>query len=196
MTEKRKVVATLGPPGTNHQLAVERYMAFHGVEMEIRYVTSFIHAIDMMVAGEVDFTIQVCAHPDVALTIEHEHRRVFLVDTFICPTKPMGVLTRADVEVPRSVGYMVATKGYFDLSRWEMQRTEVSNAEVALGLLEGRYDSGFTLLELADRHPGRFRIDLVIGEVDVGWLVYARERVRQGPLTAWKDSPAARLLRE
>ena len=31
----------------------------------------------------------------------------------------MGVLTRADVAVPRSVGYMVATKGYFDLSRWE-----------------------------------------------------------------------------
>jgi len=190
-----KVFATLGPAGTNHDLNTRRYMRLHGVEGSIRFVERFSDALDLMLAGEVDFTIQVCAHPDVAHTIERNHRDIHLIDSFIGPTRAMGVLTRSDVARPRSLGYMIATAGYFEPEQWEERIPVVSNARVAQGLLAGEYDSGFTALDLAREHPGRFRIDKEIGEVDVAWLVYGRQRVRTGELLAWKDCPAAAVLR-
>jgi hypothetical protein len=191
-----KVFATLGPAGSNHDVNTRRYLRFHALEdATIRYIDRFDDALEAMRAGAVDFTIQVCAHPDVAHTIERYHREIFLVDSFIGPTRAMGVLTRSDVARPRSLGYMVATAGYFDPQQWEVRIPVSSNSRVAQGLLAGEYDSGFTALELAHEHPGRFRIDKEIGEVDVTWLVYGRQRVRTGELTAWKDCPAAALLR-
>jgi len=187
--------ATLGPAGTNSHQATARYIAFHGLSAEIVLVRHFFDAIDRLLAGEFDHVVQVCAHPDVAATIERHHERIFMVDSFIAPTRPMGVLSRAEVVQPRSVGLMPATRGYFDITRWEVVVHEISNAEVALGLLEGRYDSGFTTLDLMEAHPGRFRLEKRIGEVDVAWLVYGRERVRQGDITAWADSPLACRLK-
>lgn len=189
-----KTFATLGPAGSNHDLNTRRYIDFHRLEgARIVYIEDFLDALARMKSGEVDFTIQVCAHPAVALTIEHDYREIFLVDSFIGTTKAMGVLTRADVAQPRSLGYMVATRGYFDTSRWSERHEIVSNSAVAQGLLEGRFDSGFTALEVAEQHPGRFRIDQVIGEVDVAWLVYGRKRVNRD-LLAWRDAPVREQL--
>jgi hypothetical protein len=191
---RRKTFATLGPAGSNHDVNTRRYIDFHRIDAQVRFVEHFFDALDLMRAGEADFTIQVCAHPDVAATIERHHREIFLVDTFIGPTRAMGVVTRRDVQRPRSLGYMVATAGYFQPEQWEVRMPVISNSAVELGLLAGEYDSGFTALELAHRHPDRFRIDLEIGEVDVAWMVYARQRVRTGDLTAWREAPAAPLL--
>ena len=188
------VFATLGPAGSNHHLNAQRYIDFHGLDARIRFIEHFNDALDLMLAGEVHFTVQVCAHPDVAWTIEREHRSIFLVDTFIGPTKAMGVLTRRDVERPRSVGYMIATAGYFDPQQWETRVPQISNSKVAEGLLAGEFDSGFTAIEVAEQHTERFRVDKFIGEVDVAWLVYGRRRVREGQLVACKDSPLARTL--
>jgi hypothetical protein len=186
---------TLGPAGTNHDLAVQRYIAFHGLtDATIAFVSSFGDALDAVRRGEADFIVQVCAHPEVANTIEKHHQEIFLVDSFISPTKAMGVLTRRDVETPRSVGLMIATKGYFDTSRWETLVPETSNPVVAQGLLDGKYDSGFTWLELAAQYPDRFRVDQEIGIVDVAWLVYGRHRTRTGDILAWRDAPVRALF--
>lgn len=187
--------ATLGPAGTNSEAATRAYLDFHGVAAEIVLLRDYTEGLELLRAGAVDHMVQVCAHPDVAHTIEAHHREIFLVDSFIAPTKPMGVLTRAAVAAPRSLGFMPATAGYFEPEQWPERRHEISNAEVARGLLEGRYDSGFTTLDLMQSHPGRFRLDLEIGAVDVVWLVYGRERVREGGITAWRDSPLGRRLR-
>jgi hypothetical protein len=190
---KTKTFATLGPPGTNHDLNTRRYIDFHGLDAKVEFFASFFDGLKSMKEGRVDFMIQVCAHPDVALVIEHDYKEIFLVDSFIGATKAMGVLTRSEVKEPKSVGYMAATRGYFDTSAWPIRKEIVSNAAVAQGLLAGEYDSGFTALELAEQHPGKFRIDKVIGEVDVVWLVYGKERVNQTML-AWRDSPARAQL--
>ena len=131
---------------------------------------------------------------DFASRFEHHYQEIFLIDSFIGPTRPMGVLTRKDVDKPRSLGYMIATRGYFNPEDWEVRTEVVSNSRVEQGLLAGEYDSGFTTTDLARQYPDRFRVDKVIGEVDVVWLVYGKERVRTQQLLAWKDSPAARLL--
>jgi hypothetical protein len=191
----RNRFVTLGPAGTNHDLAVQRYIAFHGLKgATIDFVSTFGDALEAVRRREADFIVQVCAHPEVANTIEKHHDEIFLVDSFISPTQPMGVLTRRDVDKPRSVGLMIATKGYFDTSQWETLVPESSNPVVAQGLLDGKYDSGFTLLDLAERYPERFRIDKVIGSVDVAWLVYGRQRTRTGEILAWADAPVRALF--
>lgn len=190
---RTKTFATLGPAGTNHDLNTRRYIEFHGLDARVEFVTSFFDGLRAMKEGRVDFMIQVCAHPDVALVIEHDYKEVFLVDSFIGTTKAMGVLTRSEIERPQSIGYMVATRGYFDPSAWPTRKEIVSNAAVAQGLLAGDFDSGFTALELAEQNPGRFRIDKVIGEVDVVWLVYGRQRVNSTML-AWRDAPVRAQL--
>jgi hypothetical protein len=190
---KTKTFATLGPPGSNHDLNAHRYIEFHGLDAKVEFVSSFFDGLKAMKEGRVDFMIQVCAHPDVALVIEHDYKEVFLVDSFIGTTKAMGVLTRSDVKDPQSVGYMVATRGYFDPSSWPIRKEIVSNSAVAQGLLAGDFDSGFTALEVVEQYPGRFRIDKVIGEVDVVWLVYGKERVNRTML-AWHDAPVRAQL--
>jgi hypothetical protein len=190
-------IATLGPAGSNHEKATRAYLRFHGLtDAELSFFETYSQALEMLRSGKIDFFTQVCAHPEVAITIEKFHREIFLVDSFIGPTRPMGVVTRKNVEAPQSLGYMIATAGYFDQSRWSTVVTEISNSAVAQGLLAGKYDSGFTTTELVDRYPDRFRIDEYIGEVDVCWLVYGRERVRLGEITAWRDAPVRRLLAE
>jgi hypothetical protein len=144
--------------------------------------------------AQVDLMIQVCAHHHVADTIELHHSEVFLIDSFIGRTHPMGLLTRADVESPVSVGYIPPTAGYFDPSRYRTQVHTLSNSDTARRLLAGEFDSGFTSLDVARDHPGPFRIDKEIGEVDVVWLVYGRIRVNTGPMIAWREAPARAVL--
>lgn len=190
--------ATLGPAGSNHELVTRAYLAFHGrTDARIVLVESFATAIEMMVAKEVDHVIQVAVHPSTTETVARAYfrHRIHVVDTFIAPSHPLAVLTRAEVSEPRSLALQPATKEYVDTYRWPTLVPETSIATVAQGLLEARYDSGITRRDLADRHPGRFRIDVEIGTIDDPWIVYGRERTCAEPLLAWKDSPFARRLR-
>lgn len=188
-------IATLGPAGSNHDLNTRRYLDFHGVRnAEVVYIEDFFEALEMMRRGEIDLMIQVCAHHHVAEVIERYHKEIFLVDSFIGKTKAMGLLTRADVAQPRSVGFIPPTAGYFDPTRWEIQVHTLSNSDTARRLLKGEFDSGFTALEVAHQNPGRFRIDKEVGEVDVAWLVYARTRTNATKLIAWRDAPVRALF--
>lgn len=187
--------ATLGPAGSNHDLNTRRYIAFRKVkDAEIIYIEHFFDAVDMIRSGTADYAVQVCAHPDVAPTIERHYKDVFLADCWIGKTKEMGVLTRADVDKPRSVGYMIATAGYFRPEEWEEQYNTLSNADTARRLLAGEFDSGFTALEIADQFPGRFRIDKIIGRVDVVWLLYGGQQTNVGDILAWPDAPVAKEM--
>ena len=188
-------IATLGPAGSNHDLNTRRYIEFHELKKaEIIYVEDFFKGLEMMRRDEVDLMIQVCAHHHVADVIERHYKEIFLVDSYIGKTKAMGLLTRAEVSEPRSVGYIPPTAGYFNPSSWESQVHTLSNSDTARRLLAGEFDSGFTALEVAEQNPGRFRIDKEIGEVDVVWLVYGRTRTNTNKITAWRDSPVRALF--
>ena len=188
-------IATLGPAGSNHDINTRRYVDFHGLQgAEVVFIDDFLEGVEMMRRGDVDLMVQVCAHHHVAETIELHYREVFLVDCFIGRTRPMGLLTRADVASPRSVGYIPPTAGYFDPASFEVQVHTLSNSDTARRLLAGEFDSGFTALEVAREHPGRFRVDKEIGEVDVVWLVYGTTRMDTSGIIAWRDAPVRQLL--
>lgn len=171
---------TLGPTGTCHERAVIAYMGFQGVEdFEIDFIGDFFDGLEKIRGRDDAFLIQCSAHPHVHEITERYWDEVFVVDTFIYPTKALAVLTRREVEQPKSLGLVPATAGYIDRGDWEEIVDVQSKPIVAEELLAGRYDSGLTHLEHLAAHPDELRLDLEIGEIDTTWVVYGtRKRFR------------------
>jgi hypothetical protein len=172
---------TLGPTGTCHERAVRRYAGFQGIEdYEIELITDFFDGLERLRERDDTFLVQCSAHPLVHKITEKYWTEVFVVDTFIYPTKHLVLLSRRDVERPRSLGIVPATKGYVNLSQWEEIVDVASKPIVAEGLLRGEYDSGLTHMEHVEEHRDLLRLDLDIGEVDTTWVVYGTSKRFQG----------------
>jgi hypothetical protein len=174
-------VVTLGPAGTCHERAVQRYLAFQGVEdFEVEFIADFMDGLERIRGREDSFLVQCSAHPRVHEVTERYWKEVFVVDTFIYPTKHLVVLSRREVERPRSIGIVPATKGYVDLSQWDEVIDVVSKPVVGEELLAGRYDSGLTHIEHFEEHEDELRLDLDIGEIDTTWVVYGTRKRFEG----------------
>jgi len=187
-------VITLGPEGTCNERAVKRYLEFQGVdEYRIELITDFFEVLEILREMPNGFLIQCSAHPKVHEITEKYWREIFVVDTFIYPTKHLVLLSRREVERPRSLGIVPATKGYVDLSQWEEIIDVASKPIVAEELLEGRYDSGLTHMEHVEEHAAELRLDLDIGEIDTTWVVYGHEKRFKGEVIG---IPSAELFRE
>jgi hypothetical protein len=190
----RVTVITLGPEGTCHERAVKRYLAFQGVEeYEMHLITDFFIGLEMLrEAGPNGFLVQCSAHPKVHEITEKYWKEIFVVDTFIYPTKHLVLLSRKEVEKPRSLGIVPATKGYVDLSQWEEVIDVPSKPIVGEGLLRGEYDSGLTHMEHVEEHADELRLDLDIGEIDTTWVVYGHEKRFKGEVIG---IPSAHLFK-
>jgi hypothetical protein len=174
-------LATLGPEGTCHERACRRYMEFQGVrDFEIEFIGDFLDGLERVRGRSNAFLVQCSAHPRVHEVTEKYWREVFVVDTFIYPTKHLVLLTRREVEQPRSLGIVPATKGYVDLSQWEEVIDVVSKPVVGEELLAGRYDAGLTHMEHFEEHEDTLRLDLDIGEIDTTWVVYGTSKRFRG----------------
>jgi|SRR5690349_9890682 len=179
-TERLKLI-TLGPTGTCHERAVRRYMEFQEIEdFEIEFIADFLDGLERIRGQRNAYLIQCSAHPKVHEVTERYWREVFVLDTFIYPTKHLVVLTRSEVERARSLGIVPATKGYVDLSQWDEIIDVVSKPVVGEELLAGRYDAGLTHIEHFEEHEDELRLDLDIGEIDTTWLVYGTQKRFQG----------------
>jgi len=176
---------TLGPSGTCHEAALRKYLEFQGLEdFEIDLVPDLLEAIVRVRDEPHTFLVQCSAHVQVHLVTERYHEHVFVIDTFIYPTKELGLLVRTDVERPKSLGIVSATRGYLDLSEWEEIVDEPSKPVVAEHLLEGRYDAGLTHVHHAEEHPDRLRLVSYYGAVDTTWVVYGRHKRFNGTVIA------------
>ena len=191
---ERTTFITLGPTGTCHERAVQRYAEFQGIEdYSIELIVDFFDGLEMLRETPGAFLVQCSAHPKVHEITEKYWTEVWVVDTFIYPTKHLVLLSRADVERPRSLGIVPATKGYVDLSGWQEVIDVASKPLVAEGLMRGDYDSGLTHMEHVEEHADELRLDLDIGEIDTTWVVYGREKRFAGELIG---IPSAELFRQ
>jgi hypothetical protein len=178
---RRITLVTLGPAGTCHERAVREYADFQGIEdFGVEFITDFFDGLEMIRGREDAFLIQCSAHPLVHKITEKYWTEVFVVDTFIYPTKHLVLLSRRDVQKPRSIGIVPATKGYVDLSRWENVVDVASKPLVGEGLLRGDYDSGLTHMEHLEDHSDELQLDLDIGEIDTTWVVYGTTKRFKG----------------
>lgn len=174
---------TLGPSGTCHERATRAYMEFQGVQdFEVEFIEDFFEGLEMVRGDEGAFLVQCSAHPLVHKVTERYWDEVFVVDTFIYPTKALAVLARREVEAPRSLGLVPATAGYIDEGDWEEIVEVVSKPVVGRELLAGRYEAGLTHLEYAERYPEQLRVVKEIGEIDTTWVVYGTRKRFRGEL--------------
>jgi hypothetical protein len=177
----RPTFITLGPSGTCHEAALLRYLEFQGIaSARIVLVEDLLAAIGRVREREDTFLVQCSAHLQVHLVTERYYREVFVLDTFIYPTKELALLVRSEVEHPTSLGIVSATRGYMDLSGWTKIVDEPSKPVVARHLLAGRYDAGLTHLHHAAEHPDLLRVEEVYGAVDTTWVVYGRRKRFRG----------------
>jgi hypothetical protein len=168
---------TLGPSGTCHENALLHYLDFQGLDsFETVLVDDLLEAIVQVRDRPNTFLVQCSAHVQVHLVTERYHTDVFVIDTFIYPTKELGLLVRTDVAEPKSLGIVSATRGYLDLAPWETVVDEPSKPVVAANLLAGRYDAGLTHVHHAAEHPDELRLQEYYGAVDTTWVVYGRHK--------------------
>jgi len=176
----RPTFITLGPTGTCHENALLHYLEFQGIDsFDIVLVDDLLGAIGRVREESNTFLVQCSAHLHVHLVTERYHEQVFVVDTFLYPTKDLALLVRSDVPEPRSLGIVSATRGYLDLARFETVVDEPSKPVVARHLLEGAYDAGLTHAHHAEEHPDELHLVERYGAVDTTWVVYGpRKRFR------------------
>jgi len=191
---RRIDLVTLGPPGTCHERAVREYARFQQIDdYEIDLITDFFVGLESIRGRDDAFLVQCSAHPLVHKITEKYWTEVFVVDTFIYPTKHLVLLSRREVERPRSIGIVPATEGYVDTSKWEEVIPVASKPLVAEGLLRGDYDSGLTHMEHVEEHADALRLDLDIGEIDTTWVVYGTTKRFQGEMIG---IPSAEIYRQ
>jgi hypothetical protein len=177
----RPTFITLGPAGTCHENALRHYLDFQGLtDYEIDLVPELLPAIDRVRERPDTYLVQCSAHLHVHLVTERYYKEVFVIDTFIYPTKELALIVRRDVEHPRSIGIVSATRGYPDLSKWETIIDEPSKPVVARKLLAGEYDAGLTHSHHADEHPDELRLVELYGAVDTTWVVYGKRKRFKG----------------
>ncbi|HEX6667487.1 MAG TPA: hypothetical protein VF081_12925 [Solirubrobacterales bacterium] len=173
-------LVTLGPTGTCHERAAIEYMSFQGVaDFEFEFIGDFFDGLEMIRGRDDAFLIQCSAHPLVHEITETHWKEVFVVDTFIYPTKALAVLARREVERPRTLGLVPATAGYINREDWEITDVQ-SKPIVAEELLAGRYEAGLTHLEHLEKHSDELRLVEEIGEIDTTWVVYGTRKRFQG----------------
>jgi hypothetical protein len=179
----RPTFITLGPSGTCHENALRHYLDFQGLtSFEIVLVEDLLEAIGQVRERPNTFLVQCSAHVQVHLVTERYHEEVFVIDTFIYPTKELGLLVRTDVSEPSSLGIVSATRGYLDLSNWETIVDEPSKPVVAANLLAGRYDAGLTHVHHAVERPDALRLEEYYGAIDTTWVVYGSRKRFRGEL--------------
>jgi hypothetical protein len=172
---------TLGPSGTCHENALLHYLDFQDISgARIDLVEKLYDAIGRVRERPRTFLLQCSAHLEVHLLTERYYREVFVVDTFIYPTRELALLVRSDVSEPTSLGIVNATRGYTDLERWSTIIDEPSKPIVARNLLQGRYHAGLTHMRYAREHPKQLRVLERYGAVDTTWILYGRRKRFRG----------------
>jgi hypothetical protein len=185
----RPTFITLGPSGTCHENALLRYLEFQGIDdYELQLTDDLLGAIVDVRDRPSTFLVQCSAHTQVHLVTERCHREVFVIDTFIHPTKELALLVRRDVAEPRSLGIVDATRGYTDLTRWAEVVDEPSKPVVARHLLAGRYDAGLTHIHHAEEHPEALEVRESYGAVDTTWIVYGARKRFAGQVIAQRNA--------
>jgi hypothetical protein len=177
----RPTFITLGPAGTCHENALLHYLEFQGIDDFVLVLhEDLLAAVEQVRLRANTFLVQCSAHVQVHLVTERFHEEVFVIDTFLYPTKELALLVRSDVADPQSLGIVSATKGYTDLSRWRTLIDEPSKPVVAKHLLAGDYDAGLTHLHYAHEYPGELCAAEVYGAVDTTWVVYGPKKRFRG----------------
>ncbi len=177
----RPTFITLGPSGTCHENALLHYLEFQGLtSFELVLVEDLLEAIGQVREQPFTFLVQCSAHVQVHLVTERFHEEVFVVDTFIYPTKALSLLVRTRRRrAPRASGSSrppAATSTSRVFPQWWTSPPSRSSPATCW---RAAYDAGLTHVHHAEEHPDVLRVEEYYGPVDTTWVVYGpRKRFR------------------
>lgn len=184
MSAPKRRIATLGS-GTNHDFVARRYAALRGLDAEPLACDALKACAQAVLAGDAAYAVICSVHPDTPHLLTEFHKRLFLADTFISPSKPLAIVTREQIHRPHSIGVFTATLGLGDLAAWREIVVEKSGTifDVETQLRRGAYDSALVYRDFLDRVPG-YRLDMDIDSPDDAWLVLGTKRAYKGDIVA------------
>lgn len=184
-------IVTLGPSGTNHEMIAQKYIRMRKLRANVTLIDDFFDGLEMMHDDQADFMLQVAVHPDCSNVVAKAHFEygIHIIDTFISSSKKLGVITQRGIDTPKTLALQPATEFYADLSNWEEKIYISSIMNIADALLSGKYDSGLTTIEFAERHSDKFRVDIKIESVDDPWLLFGKNKITHGEPVLWDESP-------
>lgn len=174
--------ATLGPEGTDHERVTHRYLNLQGLlaaEVEL-LLDPIADGPDWVLEGQNRFLILCDAHPKIHIVTERYPQEMVVIDSFIDATRHLSLIARRDIEEPKTLGLVEATRGYTDLSKWEGDGREVVDVQskpvTSKMLLDGELDAGITYTQLAEEHPDLFHVVEPYGEVNTTWTVFGQAK--------------------
>jgi len=181
-------LATLGR-GTNHDFVARRYAQLRGLAVDTLSCDTLKACADAVLAGDAAYAVICSVHPDTPHLLTAYHKRLFLADTFIAPSKPLAIVTREQIHRPHSVGVFTATLGLSDFSAWREVVVEKSGTifDVETQLRRGAYDSALVYRDFLDRVPG-YRLEAEIDSPDDAWLVLGPKRAYRGEIVAARNA--------
>ncbi|MBL8653862.1 MAG: hypothetical protein JNJ97_06660 [Alphaproteobacteria bacterium] len=184
MSAGSRRLATLGH-GTNHDFVARRYAVLRGLDPVPLACDTLKACADAVLAGDAAYAVICSVHPDTPHLLTAYHKRLFLADTFISPSKNLAIVTREQIHRPHSVGVFTATLGLGDLSAWREIVVEKSGTifDVETQLRRGAYDSALVYRDFLDRVPG-YRLEMEIDSPDDAWLVLGTKRAFNGEIVA------------
>ncbi|KAF4842419.1 hypothetical protein CGCSCA4_v008665 [Colletotrichum siamense] len=173
---------------------MRRYLDFHGISetSNISYYDSFYDAVAALKNDTLDYVMMNAVHPQASSIVGSDFRNVFIIDTFISPSKPLVVATRKDVADPQSIGILYpSVANYTDTSKWSdvVQITSGGLVQIAQDLLDGKYDSAIIYQDTALANSDVLQIDEELGSPDDAWLLLGRNRTYTNSVLAWPNAP-------
>ena len=106
---------TLGPAGTNHEFVTRKYLACRGLKnAQVKLIDDFLVGLAMIKNGDADYMVQVAVHPECANIVATAHFKygIRVIDTFISPSKELGIVTRRGIKTPKTLALQPATTKY------------------------------------------------------------------------------------
>lgn len=185
-------IVTLGPSGTNHEMIAKKYVRMRKLRANVLLIDDFFDGLEMMRDDQADFMLQVAVHPDFSNVVAKAHfdYGIHIIDTFISSSKNLCVITQRGINTPKTLALQPATELYADLSKWEEKIYVSSIMNIADALLSGKYDSGLTTIEFAERYSDKFRVEIKIESVDDPWVLFGKNKVTHGEPVLWEECPA------
>jgi hypothetical protein len=97
--EPKQIFVTLGPTGTNHEFATQRFIDFHSINARLELIGDFFEGLEIISRGHADYLVQAAVHPDCADVVAKGHFEydIHVMDTFISSSKDLAILTRSDI---------------------------------------------------------------------------------------------------
>ena len=178
-----RIYATLGPRGTNHDLILRAYLDANAIVAETLLFPDLDSALAACATGTATHLMICAAHPDAARivsTAQYSHG-ILVIDCFIAESQSLAILTRNEVEAPRSIALHPATRGYADLAGWEVVHHVPSTVAAFEGLQRGAWDSALTAARFSK--DASVRVTVTIDAPRDAWLVLS-DRSAAAPVLA------------